>query len=179
MTNNDPMVVFSVFIVDDDPSVVDLLTVLFGRHREFKVRGSARSAEDALATVGQVDVDLIVVDHRLAGALTGTDAAAALKAAAGNAKVMLLATNAQAVADRSPALDAVVDKDDFRMVVDVARSLVGMRVEGPAFRCPSCSAGIPLTEVELDNDTGRRSATCTSCRSTWEWSLGDMPHRVS
>ena len=62
-------------IVEDDPDVQFLVETIFSMDSRFTLAGVAESAEEALESLRTAEPELIVLDHGLAGPLTGLDAA--------------------------------------------------------------------------------------------------------
>jgi len=62
-------------VVEDDPDVQFLVETIFAMDSRFALAGVADSAEVALETARTSDPGVIVLDHGLAGSLTGLDAA--------------------------------------------------------------------------------------------------------
>lgn len=54
-----------LFLVDDHEVVLEGLTSFFAAQTDMKIVGSARSAEEALAQVGDASLDIALVDYRL------------------------------------------------------------------------------------------------------------------
>ena len=70
---------------------------------------------------------IIVLDHGLAGALTGLDAAPQLKEVAPNAKIILFTAHAELrPAADEPAIDAFLLKTDISQLLPLAQRLTGL-----------------------------------------------------
>lgn len=71
---------------------------------------------------------VIVLDHGLAGLLTGLDAAGRIKAVAPLAKIILFTAHAElkARADEEPAIDAFLLKTDVARLLPLAQQLTGL-----------------------------------------------------
>ena len=112
-----------VAVIEDQPDVRAIVKVLLGR-AGFGVDHEFEAAEDALDRMPST-VDAIVLDHNLAGELTGLEAAPALKVRAPSAVIVLFsAMDLRTPAGAEPAIDAVVRKDRVTDLASVLASLV-------------------------------------------------------
>lgn len=68
-----PMKVFA--IIEDDPDVQLLVETIFSMDSRFALGKVAETAEEVLESAWTVAPGIFVLDHRLAGALTGVQAA--------------------------------------------------------------------------------------------------------
>lgn len=117
-------------VVEDDPDVQLLIESIFAMDGRFSVAGVAASAEGALEMARTTELEIVVLDHGLAGALTGIEAAPRFKEVAPNAKIILFTAHAelrQAAADE-PAIDAFLLKTDSAKLLALAQKLTGMGV---------------------------------------------------
>jgi len=117
-------------VVEDDPDVQFLIETIFSMDDRFSVAGVAASADGALEMARTTKLGIIVLDHGLAGALTGIEAAPRLKEVAPTVKIILFTTHAelrQAAADE-PAIDAFLLKTDSAKLLALAQKLAGMGV---------------------------------------------------
>jgi len=115
-------------VVEDDPDVQFLVEIVFSEDDRFSVAVLAASAEDALEMVRTTEPGIIVLDHGLAGALTGLEAAPRLKALAPNAKIILFSAHSDlrySAADE-PAIDAFLLKTDITQLLPLAQRLTGL-----------------------------------------------------
>ena len=115
-------------VVEDDPDVQFLVEVVFSEDDRFSVAVLAASAEDALEMARTTERGIIVLDHGLAGALTGLEAAPRLKEVAPNAKIILFTAHAElrhSAADE-PAIDAFLLKTDVTQLLPLAQRLTGI-----------------------------------------------------
>ena len=115
-------------VVEDDPDVQFLIETIFSMDDRFSVAGVETSAEAALEMARTTELGIIVLDHGLAGALTGIEAAPRLKEVAPNAKIILFTAHEelrQAAADE-PAIDAFLLKTDSAKLLALAQRLTGM-----------------------------------------------------
>jgi DNA-binding NarL/FixJ family response regulator len=115
-------------VIEDDPDVQFLIETIFSMDPRFAVPCSAQSAEDALEAARTKEPDIIVLDHGLAGALTGLEAAPRLKEVAPNAKIILFTAHAelQAPADEEPAIDGFLLKTESAQLLPLAQRLTGL-----------------------------------------------------
>jgi CheY-like chemotaxis protein len=115
-------------VVEDDPDVQFLIETVFSEDDRFSLAVLAASAEDALEVARTTEPGIIVLDHGLAGALTGLEAAPRLKAVAPNAKIILFTAHAelQHPAADEPAIDAFLLKTDILQLLPLAQRLTGI-----------------------------------------------------
>lgn len=95
----------------------------------FNAADVAESAEAALEWSAQTaGPGVIVLDHGLAGALTGLTAAQRLRELAPLAKIILFTAHAElkALADEEPAIDAFLLKTDSSQLLPLAQRLTGL-----------------------------------------------------
>jgi len=115
-------------VVEDDPDVQFLIETVFSEDDRFSVAVLAASAEDALEMARTDEPGIIVLDHGLAGALTGLEAAPRLKEVAPNAKIILFTAHSElchSAADE-PAIDAFLLKTDILQLLPLAQRLTGL-----------------------------------------------------
>ena len=62
-------------VIEDDPGVQLLIQTIFSMDSRFSAAKAAQSAEEALELARKAEPGVIVLDHGLAGSLTGLDAA--------------------------------------------------------------------------------------------------------
>jgi len=110
-------------IVEDDPDVQFLVETIFSMDSRFTLAGVAESAEEALESLRTAEPELIVLDHGLAGHLTGLDAAPRLKELAPQAKIIMFTAHAdlKARADKEPAIDGFVLKTEPTQLLPLAQ----------------------------------------------------------
>jgi len=119
----------ALVVVEDDPDVQFLIESIFSTDPRFNAADVAESAEAALEwSARTVGPGVIVLDHGLAGSLTGLDAAQRLKDLAPNAKIVLFTAHAElkARADAEPAIDAFLLKTDSTRLLPLAQRLTGL-----------------------------------------------------
>jgi DNA-binding NarL/FixJ family response regulator len=115
-------------VIEDDPDVQFLIETVFSEDDRFCVAVLAASAEDALEVARTNEPGIIVLDHGLAGALTGLEAAPRLKEVAPNAKIILFTAHDElrhSAADE-PAIDAFLLKTDISQLLPLAQRLTGI-----------------------------------------------------
>lgn len=115
-------------VVEDDPDVQFLIEIVFSEDDRFSVAGLAASAEDAFEVARTTEPGIIVLDHGLAGAMTGLEAAPRLKEVAPNAKIILFTAHAELrhPAADEPAIDAFLLKTDVSQLLTLAQRLTGI-----------------------------------------------------
>lgn len=118
----------AVVIVEDDPDIQSLIETIFSMDPRFAVAGLAETAEDALEIAQETDPEIIVLDDRLAGSLTGVEAVPELKKVAPTAKIILFTAHAdlQARAVEQPAIDAFLLKTETGELLPLAQQLTNM-----------------------------------------------------
>jgi DNA-binding NarL/FixJ family response regulator len=115
-------------VVEDDPDVQFLIETVFATDDRFCVIGVTAAAEDALEMAPTTEPGIIVLDHGLAGVLTGLEAAPRLKQLAPRAKIILFTAHAELrhPAADEPAIDAFLLKTESAALLHVAQELTGM-----------------------------------------------------
>jgi DNA-binding NarL/FixJ family response regulator len=76
-------------VIEDDPDVQLLIETIFSMDSRFSAANAAETAEEALESARKTEPEIIILDHGLAGSLTGLDAAPLLKELAPRAKIIL------------------------------------------------------------------------------------------
>jgi DNA-binding NarL/FixJ family response regulator len=119
-------------VVEDDPDVQFLVETIFAMDSRFALAGVADSAEVALETARTSEPGVIVLDHGLAGALTGLEAAPRLKEVAPQSKIIVFTARAELrrMADDEPAVDAFLLKTDAEQLLPLAQHLTGLDMPG-------------------------------------------------
>jgi DNA-binding NarL/FixJ family response regulator len=117
-----------LMVVEDDPDVLFLIETIFSMDSRFTIGDVAESAEEALEAARTTEPGIIVLDHGLAGVLTGLDAAPQLKELAPQAKIILFTAHAelQARADAEPAIDGFLLKTESSLLLALACQLTGL-----------------------------------------------------
>jgi DNA-binding NtrC family response regulator len=119
--------VSALVVVEDDEDVQNLIAAEFAQDSHFTLAGVSATAEDAFEMVlTNEEAVLIVIDHRLAGELTGLQAAPAFKHLVPLSKVILFTAHAELreAAAAEPAVDAFVLKTEADELLSVARQLL-------------------------------------------------------
>jgi len=118
----------TVVIVEDDPDIQSLIETIFSMDPRFSVVGLAESAEAALELTRTTKPEIIVLDDRLTGALTGVAAVPQFKEAAPRAKIILFTAHAdlQARVVDQPDIDAFLLKTDTGALLPLAQQLTNM-----------------------------------------------------
>ncbi|TMI83253.1 MAG: response regulator transcription factor [Bacillati bacterium ANGP1] len=78
-----------ILIVDDHPVVREGLVAVLGDDRDFRVVGTAGSAEEAVATAERARPDVVLLDLEMPGT-NGVEAIPKLRATAGHPRVLVL-----------------------------------------------------------------------------------------
>ncbi|HEX9246014.1 MAG TPA: response regulator transcription factor, partial [bacterium] len=78
-----------ILIVDDHPVVREGLVAVLGDDRDFRVVGTAGSAEEAVATAETARPDVVLLDLEMPGT-NGVEAIPTLRATAGHPRVLVL-----------------------------------------------------------------------------------------
>jgi DNA-binding NarL/FixJ family response regulator len=118
-------------VIEDDPDVQLLIETIFSMDSRFSAANAAETAEEALESARKTEPGIIVLDHGLAGSLTGLDAAPLPKELAPRAKIILFTAHAelQARAAIEPAVDGFVLKTESTRLLPLAQRLTGMDVK--------------------------------------------------
>jgi DNA-binding NarL/FixJ family response regulator len=118
----------SVVIVEDDPDIQSLIATIFSMDPRFCVTGLAESAEEAVELARAAEPEVIVLDDRLAGELTGVEAVPQLKEVAPKAKIILFTAHAdlRARVVSQPAIDAFLLKTNTGELLPLAQQLTNM-----------------------------------------------------
>jgi len=115
-------------VVEDDPDAQLLVEAIFSMDSRFSLTGTTASAEAALETLRLSEPGVIVLDHGLAGTMTGLEAAPRLKAVAPTAKIILFTAHAELriEAAKEPAIDAFLLKTESTQLLPLAQRLTGL-----------------------------------------------------
>ena len=115
-----------LLVVEDDADLRRLVKLNFNPQPDFAVEGEAANADDAIALAKIVAPDLIVLDNRLEGNMTGLAASALLKRAAPGCRIILFSASEElreeAIANED--IDAFVMKTDIGSLVARARDVL-------------------------------------------------------
>lgn len=120
-------------LIVDDESDMRLLLVLTinGENRGLRVVGEAASGEDALRVRPELDIDVIVIDHRMPG-LTGIETAAALLADEPDLPIVLYSAYLDDVLveeAREIGVRHCVKKGDVPALIATLRELTGLNLD--------------------------------------------------
>ena len=115
-------------VIEDDPDVQLLIETIFSMDSRFSAANAAKTAEEALESTRKAEPGVIILDHGLAGTLTGLDAAPMLKELAPGAKIILFTAHAelQSRASAEPAINAFLLKTDSTRLLSLAQRLTGL-----------------------------------------------------
>jgi DNA-binding NarL/FixJ family response regulator len=115
-------------VIEDDPDVQFLIETIFSMDSRFTLANIAETAEEALESARTAEPGIFVLDHGLAGSLSGLDAAPLLKELAPHAKIILFTAHAElkARASAEAAIDAFLLKTDSTRLLFLAQRLSGM-----------------------------------------------------
>jgi len=115
-------------IVEDEEDMRRMIQALLTRDPRLRVMGQATTAAEAVDVAELIAPGLIVLDHFIDGPVTGLDAAPSLKRVAPAAKILLFsAHDLAAEAQRSPDIDAYLQKDQPQKLLPLAQSLLGLK----------------------------------------------------
>jgi DNA-binding NarL/FixJ family response regulator len=114
-----------VVLVEDDITIRSVIEMLLSTEPDLDLVGTAVTAEHGIELVRDLSPDLVLLDNQLEGAMTGVQAAPAMKGASPSVVVLLCtALDLAVVAAAEPAIDGYLRKDDLVDLVDVIRSLL-------------------------------------------------------
>lgn len=115
-----------LMVVEDDPDIRILVQVNFRGDPSFSINGECSTAEEALELAEQSQPDLIVLDHKLEGEMTGLEAAPLLKERAPRSKIILFSASEELrePAHDEPAVDAFLLKTNIDRLVGLARKIL-------------------------------------------------------
>ena len=114
----------AVLVIEDDPLVATVLDVTFRRDRMMTAQFCAGDdADDAVAMARRQQPDVIVVDFRLGGDLTGPQLVPLLqRAAPGSRTVLFTGVDERALEEANTSgIDVVLDKLQFQDLVPIVR----------------------------------------------------------
>ncbi len=114
-----------VLLVEDEPGVRHGLEVLLQIEPDFALVGTASSAEEAIRRVRELAPDVVLLDNRLEGPLTGIEAAPEIKRLAPDSRVLLCTAYAEDCGDGHPGVDGYLCKNDLVGLPEVVRQLLG------------------------------------------------------
>lgn len=118
-----------VLVIEDEPDIQFLISTIFALDYRFSVSGAASSAEEAIEMARSLQPGLILLDHGLAGELTGIDAAPRLKEASPQSKIILFTADAslRLQAQGESVIDAFLVKTKIWELLPTAQRITGLR----------------------------------------------------
>ena len=124
--------VIELVVVEDDPDMRLLIGIMLTADPRIELMGEAVSAEEAMEVVGGLEPPLIVLDHSIAGELTGIQVAPLLTASAPHAKILLFtAYDLEREARAEPAIDSYLRKDDLDLLLPTVERLLELAPTTP------------------------------------------------
>jgi len=102
----------SLVVVEDDLNVQFLIETVFSLDSRFPLTGATVAAEEALEMARSAAPGIFVLDHALAGELTGLEAAPQLKLLAPESKIIFFTAHAQVREAAARARDRRVPAQD-------------------------------------------------------------------
>lgn len=117
-----------LLVVEDEPDIRMLVRLRFRQDPDFELDGDAADVDAAVRAAESSHPDLIILDHKLEGDLTGLQGAPLLKAVAPTAKIILFSASEELriPAANSEHIDAFLLKTDFEGLIPLARKLLGL-----------------------------------------------------
>lgn len=126
----------NILVVDDESDVRLLLFLVISKaDHGLRVVGEAASGPEALAMRRELEVDVVVLDHRMPG-MTGMEAAVAMLAEAPDLPIILYSAfidAAMAEEARTIGVRACVAKGDVKALVAKLGELTGLEVDESEF----------------------------------------------
>ena len=126
----------NILVVDDESDVRLLLFLVISKaDHGLRVVGEAASGSEALTLRRELEVDVVVLDHRMPG-MTGLETAQAMLAEAPDLPIILFSafTDAAMVEDaRSIGVSSCVAKGDVKALVATLGALTGLDVDESEF----------------------------------------------
>jgi len=117
-----------LLVVEDDDDITMLLRVWLGRDLQLVLEGHASDIAGAILEAQRVLPDLIVLDNRLEGPVSGIEGAPMLKVVVPKAKIVLFSASEEVreSALAEPAIDAFVLKTRIDQLLPTCRDLLGL-----------------------------------------------------
>jgi len=114
-------------VVEDEADLRLLVRVMFSNAPDFELAGEAADAATAIELARTSKPDLVILDHKLNGTMTGLEAAPFIKADVPSCSIILFSASEEMrePAMDSPAIDAFLIKTDIAKLVPLARQLLG------------------------------------------------------
>lgn len=114
-------------IVEDDSDLRLLIRTHLARDSRLEILGEAASGAEAIAMASALRPGAIILDHGLAGPMTGLEAAPLIKAASPQSKILLFtAYDVEREAAAEPAVDAYLRKDRIGELLATVCLLLGL-----------------------------------------------------
>lgn len=115
-------------VVEDDPDICMLVRFRFRVDADFDIDGETADVASAVAYASVSHPDLVILDHRLEGEVTGLEGAPLLKQVSPDSKIILFSASEELriPAAESPAIDAFLLKTDIERLVPLSRELLGL-----------------------------------------------------
>ena len=113
-----------ILVVEDDPEMRELIAITLD-DPQLELAGQAASAEDALALVSELRPDVVILDHFLAGRLTGLEVAPAISALVPEARILLFSSHdLTAEVAREPSVHGYLRKTHAARLAETVRALL-------------------------------------------------------
>jgi len=113
-----------ILVVEDDPEMRELIAITLD-DPALQVTGEASSGEAALALVSELRPDVVILDHFLAGKLTGLQLAPAISALVPETRILLFSSHdLTAEVAREPSVHGYLRKAQAARLPDAVRGLV-------------------------------------------------------
>lgn len=117
-----------VLLVEDDPTVQQVVTMLLDLEPDLELVATTPSAEEGIRLVQEHAPHLVLLDNQLEGRLTGLQAAPAIKRAAPSVVVLLCtALDLDEQVRQDDAVDGYLRKERLVDLVEVVRGLLAGR----------------------------------------------------
>lgn len=114
-------------VVEDEEDMRFMIRITLAQDVRLRLLGETATAEEAIELARGLQPGAVVLDHQLAGKLTGLEAAPLIKAAAPNAKILLFtAFDLEREAEADPAVDAFLRKDGVKHLLATVDRLLGL-----------------------------------------------------
>ena len=83
---------YSIVVVDDEPSFLDVARTVLSQHPGVTVVGTATSGEQALALYSELRPELVILDVQMPG-MNGFEAARRLRSEGGDVRVLIISAH--------------------------------------------------------------------------------------
>lgn len=117
-----------VLVVEDNADIAMLVELQFSLDDEFQIVAHKVDVAGALEVVTSETPDLIVLDHKLEGELTGLEGSSLIKLMAPDAKIILFTASEELrlPAADAPAIDAFLLKTQMDRLLPLSRRLLDL-----------------------------------------------------